>query len=78
MLLLMGLFATYMGFIYNEFFAVPLELFGSCYATEPTTDVSNRTVYPITPADRARFPTSYYNRTDYDCVYTLGMDPRWF
>lgn len=29
--LLMGFFATYCGFIYNEFFAIPLSLFPTCY-----------------------------------------------
>jgi V-type H+-transporting ATPase subunit a len=32
--LLMGLFACYGGFIYNEFFAMPLNLFSSCYETD--------------------------------------------
>jgi V-type H+-transporting ATPase subunit a len=27
----MGLFAFYNGIIYNDFFALPLTLFGSCY-----------------------------------------------
>lgn len=31
LLLLMGMFATYNGFIYNEFFAMPEEFFGSCF-----------------------------------------------
>ena len=29
--LLMGIFAVYCGFIYNEFFALPINLFTSCY-----------------------------------------------
>jgi V-type H+-transporting ATPase subunit a len=81
MLLLMGLFATYMGFIYNEFFAIPLELFGSCYARDPTFDPTLVQGYTCGDSDAnpcPRFPTSHYVRNDFDCVYTVGMDPRWF
>lgn len=76
MLLLMGLFATYMGFIYNEFFAIPLELFGSCYHVTPTTLIPYVVGDEHTP--HARFPEAHYVRTSFDCVYTIGMDPRWF
>lgn len=31
MIVLMGFFATYNGLVYNEFFAIPMDLFGSCY-----------------------------------------------
>jgi V-type H+-transporting ATPase subunit a len=34
LILLMGIFAFYNGFVYNEFFAIPLEIFGSCYEEE--------------------------------------------
>ena len=35
LLLLMGFFATYAGFIYNDMMAMPLDLFGTCYTTNP-------------------------------------------
>ena len=31
LLLLMGMFAVYCGLVYNEFFALPINLFQSCY-----------------------------------------------
>lgn len=34
LLTLMGFFATYCGFIYNEFLSIALNLFGSCYQVE--------------------------------------------
>jgi V-type H+-transporting ATPase subunit a len=36
LILLMGIFAFYNGFVYNEFFAIPLELNESCYYEEVT------------------------------------------
>lgn len=31
LLFMMGMFSFYAGWIYNEFFALPLNVFGSCY-----------------------------------------------
>lgn len=31
LLMLMGLFSVYCGFIYNEWFAIPTQIFPSCY-----------------------------------------------
>ena len=31
LVLLMSLFAVYCGALYNEFFSIPLDTFGSCY-----------------------------------------------
>jgi len=68
LLLLMGFFGTYNGFIYNEFFAIPIDFFGSCYTKE--ADYFNKTLDPHSKEYT-------YLRTSFDCVYPMGMDPRW-
>jgi V-type H+-transporting ATPase subunit a len=74
----MGIFAFYNGFVYNEFFAIPLEIFGSCYSEEIVV-VSNQ---PIPNAVDQYNPKEYgFERRKIDgepCVYEFGMDPRWF
>lgn len=35
LIVMMGFFSFYVGWIYNEFFAIPLDMFGSCYEEEP-------------------------------------------
>ncbi|CAG9329402.1 unnamed protein product [Blepharisma stoltei] len=46
--LLMGLFATYCGFIYNDFLGVPLNLFGSRWSENPKYgQYTQDSIYPI-------------------------------
>ena len=65
--LMMGFFAIYQGLIYNEFFAIPHNWFGTCYdinsydASDPAKD---KIVYSNYPEEK-------------DCVYKFGMDPSW-
>lgn len=66
LLLLMSIFAMYNGLIYNEFFAIPIEFFGSCFGEEATS------YFPTDPTS----PIGYH-RESFDCVYTIGLDPRW-
>lgn len=51
LLTMMGFFALYCGFIYNDFMAIPLNLFGSCYQqqehTEKLEKVDPYCVYPF-------------------------------
>jgi V-type H+-transporting ATPase subunit a len=69
LLLMMGICAFYNGWIYNEFFAIPLGVFGSCYEEEPKA-LHNTTENP---------QYGYKKITDETggCTYTMGMDPRW-
>ena len=63
---MMGFFSCYNGLLYNEFFAIPNDWFGSCYdiysnkSTEGTSGV---------------FPLKNPNE---NCVYPFGFDPVWW
>ena len=66
LLLFMGMSAFYNGMIYNEAFAIPIDLYGSCYSVEQTINATSTT----------GGTTEFYSRKP-DCVYTFGIDPIW-
>lgn len=48
LLTIMGFFGTYSGFIYNEFLALPWDLFGTCYENQGAVAVRmGDCVYPF-------------------------------
>lgn len=70
--LLMGFFATYCGFIYNEFFALPLNIFRSCY------DIDRREMWIPTETEDGTVEGDYtYLRRSFQCTYPAGFDPIW-
>jgi V-type H+-transporting ATPase subunit a len=77
LILLMGIFATFNGVIYNEFFAIPTNIFSSCYEDEvkvlSTTLTSNN---QTTAKDFGYMRTHGVGQSS--CVYPLGFDARWF
>ncbi|KAM9979818.1 hypothetical protein ACTFIZ_006051 [Dictyostelium cf. discoideum] len=60
-LFLMSLFSIYVGFIYNECFSIPMNIFGSQYTLVGNSNTST--------------PTYDYIHTDR--VYPVGVDPLW-
>ena len=62
MIALMGFFAFYCGWIYNDFMGLGLNLFGSCY------DIP---MYGPGQPDQRLHPKS-------GCVYPIGIDPVWY
>jgi vacuolar-type H+-ATPase subunit I/STV1 len=62
MLLFMGIFAVYMGFIYNDLFSLPVNPFGSHFKL-PDNDV------PV--------PQRRYTKLWDGGVYPFGLDPEW-
>ncbi|KAG5496152.1 hypothetical protein JKF63_02453 [Porcisia hertigi] len=68
LLLLMSLFAIYMGLLYNDFFGFSLNLFSSGYTWAPIAEQHNIT-YPTTPNG---LPSVKPSR-----VYAMGLDAAW-
>ena len=64
MVLMMGFFAMYCGFIYNDIIGFNFNLFGSCYSP------------PLHPNEEdEKMSISLYPKPD--CVYPVGVDPVW-
>lgn len=43
---MMGFFAFFCGFMYNDFVAFPIEFFDSCYDMKTGNKLSNACIYP--------------------------------
>eukprot|EP00286_Rhodomonas_abbreviata_P027937 CAMPEP_0181303760 /NCGR_PEP_ID=MMETSP1101-20121128/8742_1 /TAXON_ID=46948 /ORGANISM="Rhodomonas abbreviata, Strain Caron Lab Isolate" /LENGTH=958 /DNA_ID=CAMNT_0023409379 /DNA_START=207 /DNA_END=3083 /DNA_ORIENTATION=- len=73
-ILLMGIFATYSGFIYNELFAVPLEIFGDTAWCSGELDHSNSCLDPNSAAMGVNVTTSLqkWMRRDIESAYHDG------
>lgn len=67
-ILLMGIFAIYTGFIYNDIFSKSFNIFGSSW----TATIDNKT-FPPGVHDMLLFPDRDYNGD----AYFFGMDPVW-
>jgi V-type H+-transporting ATPase subunit a len=64
--LLMGFFALFCGFVYNDLSSMPTQIFGEgCYRDKNV--VKNGTVVAVEG-----------EVIDKECVYPFGMDPVWF
>ena len=71
--LLMGIFATYSGGVYNEFFAMPLNTFKSCYSL----DERKQWKPYLDDEDDEVSGEWVYTRAGSDCTYIFGYDPTW-
>lgn len=74
---MMGLFATYCGLIYNDFMAIPLWLFESCYdiiEEVPHLDANSTSTLPAGAHHHPKMHVDYKA----DCVYPVGVDPAWY
>ena len=74
-LMMMGLCSTYCGFLYNEFFAMPTQLFSSCYKLEAKTQWYDPTT--LKPTGDFYYPRNGEEIPDLSCTYPMGMDPVW-
>lgn len=69
MLLLMGIFAVYAGFLYNDFFAIPLNIFSSMF--EKSNEVDNVMYY------KRKTVTADDGTQTFRHPYIFGFDANW-
>lgn len=67
MLVMMGFFATYAGFLYNDMFSLGMNLFGSRWATDALETDAVQNYYPLYDV----------KNTGGDGPYPFGVDPAW-
>lgn len=72
-ILLMGFFAFYCGVIYNDFMAIPLWTFDSCYELRdrPPPEGSEHQISGHEHVSMEAVPKE-------DCTYPIGVDPVWY
>lgn len=63
LILLMGFFAAFCGLMYNDFMAIPLSLFETCY------EIRHKEVNGHIREEAFAKP---------DCTYPVGIDPMWY
>ncbi|EPY19085.1 V-type H+-transporting ATPase subunit I [Strigomonas culicis] len=71
LLLLMSLFATYMGFLYNDFFGFSVNIFKSGY-TWPSLETRNKSEHTMYPSNPNGLPSVKPPH-----VYVFGLDVAW-
>jgi V-type H+-transporting ATPase subunit a len=70
--MLLGAAATYAGIVYNEFFALPLNLFESCYSVE------DKQMWDPLQNEDGKIEGEYaYLRINHECNVAFGFDPVW-
>jgi V-type H+-transporting ATPase subunit a len=79
LMLLMGFMSVYCGFIYNEWFAIPTQIFNSCYMKDiDGTMQSTRFQWNSTHTEDDTNVGEYvFERNSHDCNYPMGIDPIW-
>lgn len=79
LLTLMGAMAMFTGLLYNEFFAIPNNWFGSCFETNvercQAGDASCNPIYYPKGCDAETYASQGCEMT---CVYPFGVDPAWY
>lgn len=85
-LFLMGIFAMWAGFIYNEVFALPIQMFSSCYTMTDDNTLSGTTEFKTIRWTASQSGVSHVDdneskytvsRVNSDCTYIMGSDPVW-
>jgi V-type H+-transporting ATPase subunit a len=70
--LLMGLFATFAGLIYNDLMAIPVWIWDSCYDIQ---EIHVKQAPNEKEGEHMRIP--FKTTFKPDCVYPVGIDPTW-